>query len=277
MLKEGVVHSPIGGFGSKCRACVEARLHEYLPNFPSNRKLYVEPFAFSAVMFLNTNAKRAILNDIDYRIYNFWTVLKNKYDAFMHELECTYAGKSWFDEYEQRQDDVGKAIFFYICNRVAWGGVSVPKFKFKYLINHFQKDLQYIKDRFDAMHSLVVWNFHFRELYRRLLKKGGKELNFVWYIDPPYIIDNGGYYMSMTIEEHEELARLHAQMKDDPSELLIISYNDCPKVRELYDGWFIKEITFSTGSVSRKKGDYKELVISNRELGRRRQSTMQMF
>lgn len=275
--ENNVIRSPISGFGTKCRACIEARLHEYLPNFTTNRKIYVEPFAFSAVIFLNTNSKRALLNDIDFMIYNFWTVLKNKYDEFIKELNFTYVGKSWFDEYQSRVDDVGRAIFFYICAHAAHTNISTEHFKFKYAVNEFKKNLDYIKKRFDSMQSLTIWNLHFRDVYKKLMGKGGKEFEFVWYVDPPYIIKNTGYNTSMTIQEHEELAKYHQKMKDEPLMHIIISYNECEKVRELYEGWFIKEISFATGSVNRGKGEYHELLISNREITRRAVRRKEIF
>ena len=263
--------SPISGFGSKYRACIDAKLHLYLPHFTHSKQIYVEPFCFSCTVFFNTNCKVAVLNDKNDYIYNFWHVVKEKYAELQKEWEYVWVGAKWIAEYAQRTDPVGKAVFFYLMNRSSPAGIYKTSYQYMYYSNTLHKDLTRWKDRFDHMTSLSIWDLDFREVYARLIKRGGEQREFVWYIDPPYYdIDNklnlNNYRFNFIQQDHIDLYNYHTQMKDNPTHHVLISYNDHPFIRKLYADWYIKELQYSTGVSNKAKADNHELIISNRPL-----------
>jgi DNA adenine methylase len=271
VIMEEVNHSPISGFGSKYRACKEAGLHLYLPSFTSKKQIYVEPFCSSAVMFFNSNARSAVLNDKDNNIFNFWEVIRDKIDEFNKELKYTWNGTAWMEKYANRTDDIGRAVLFYLSNRISFTGIINDDFVYKYNVMRLEKDLSFWKKRFDSMLSLTIWNLDFHDLYEKFFDKGGESRSFVFYIDPPYVVQGGAYQEKMTTKDHEDLAAIHEKLREKENMTLLISYDDCPVVRELYKGWFIEEISWASVSIARKSEMYHELLVSNKEIVKRKE------
>jgi DNA adenine methylase len=83
---------------------------------------------------------------------------------------------------------------------------------------------------------------------------------YIIYADPPYYGTENMYKTkSFSIEDHYTLANLC----NESTHHIIISYNDCELVRELYEGWNFLELTkYSTLS----KGKFDEVLISNKPL-----------
>lgn len=269
MSREEVNHSPVAGYGSKYKACKQAGLHLYLPEFHSVKQVYIEPFCFSAVVFFNTKARCVILNDKDDYIYNFWNVIKSRYNEFVKELEFVWIGKKWFEEYQEREDDVGKAIFYYLCNKNNYAGIFSGKFKYKYYVRYLNKNLNYWKKRMDNTTSLTIWNLDFHDLYEKLINKGGDRNSFIFYVDPPYLMQGKHYHVQMSIQDHEDLLQYHEQLRLQDNTFILISYDDCEKTREMYDGWYIKEISFSSVAFARKANNYNEILISNKPFNKK--------
>lgn len=71
------------------------------------------------------------------------------------------------------------------------------------------------------------------------LKTFGFKRDSAIYLDPPYVrVGDGLYPEKMTLSQHEELAHLLLKLKTP----WLLSYNDCPEVREWYAGAQIVEI-----------------------------------
>jgi DNA adenine methylase len=102
---------------------------------------------------------------------------------------------------------------------------------------------------------LRITNLHFRELI-----DGANDACLI-YLDPPYYVKGGQLYAhNMSDAEHEELARL---LHDTPADWRL-SYDDCPRVRELY-AWatFAElEIRYTNAVTSDRRPKNRELLIS---------------
>jgi len=84
-------------------------------------------------------------------------------------------------------------------------------------------------------------------------------------------VQGGAYQEKMTTKDHEDLAAIHEKLRGQENFTLIISYDDCPLVRELYKNWFIEEISWASVSIARKSEMYHELLVSNKEIVKRRE------
>lgn len=262
--------SPLEGYGAKSEACAQFGLHLYLPEFHNRDEIFIEPFCFTASIFFNTNAKSAILNDKDDRIWNFWTVIKDHYDAFCHELEYSWVGAKWVAEYSKQTDPVSRAVAFYLMTKTATAGIVPDKYIYRTSHNApLHKDLSEWKSRLDNMMSLAIWNLDFREVYEKITKSERNQKTLVIYADPPYIKGGDAYKHTFTEQDHRDLADWHNKMKNLPNYHIFISYDEHPLIRELYDGWYILPVGWHTGACSRKAEEYHELLISNRPLHKR--------
>ncbi len=78
--------------------------------------------------------------------------------------------------------------------------------------------------------------------FRGWIRDNGEDTLF--YCDPPYI-GTAGYACRFTMCDHERLRDTLATIKGKA----IVSLNDCPETRQLYDGWDIRElgVSYSVG------------------------------
>jgi DNA adenine methylase len=90
------------------------------------------------------------------------------------------------------------------------------------------------------------------------------------YADPPYALekqgklygDRGDLHINF---DHELFAERMLPYRDQQEINVVISYNDSPLVRKLFDGWAIQPIEWAYGMNASKKSN--EIVISNKEQG----------
>ena len=85
--------------------------------------------------------------------------------------------------------------------------------------------------------------------------------NKFFYIDPPYTKGTGYDIISLKDFNHKELAQTIKSIKGR----FILSYNDCPEIRELYKELNIIEVSRHKGinNINVKDNIYKELIIRN--------------
>ena len=261
-----VIKSPITGFGSKYRACREWGIHEYIPPMTANHQIYVEPFVFSGIMFFNIKCRTAIINDKLDLIWNFWKVVKEQRETLESELEYVWIGKKWFDEYQNRTDPIGRAVYFYLMNQASHKGIMESTFRYKPFNHPFTKDFKIWSDIMNAKASLTIWNLDFRDIFKKIWDNGAEHWSFVWYEDPPYYRE-GRYLMNFTDQDHTDLHDLNQELKDNPYHHIILSYNKCDYIEELYKGWYTIDVTWNMPSRS-EGNDHKELLISNRPFKR---------
>lgn len=86
------------------------------------------------------------------------------------------------------------------------------------------------------------------------------KINF-FYCDPPYSKGEGYKVVSTKDFEHEELAKILKNIKGR----FLLSYDDSEKIRKLYKGFNIIEISRQKGinNISTQDNEYKELLIKN--------------
>ena len=86
------------------------------------------------------------------------------------------------------------------------------------------------------------------------------------YADPPYALEKGGKLYGDKGDLHINLDhRLFAErmlpLRDQSSVPVVISYNDKPLVRDLFEGWTIEPISWAYGMNASKKSN--EILITN--------------
>jgi DNA adenine methylase len=182
------VSSPLRYPGGKSKA-----LSKILPFISMDFAEYREPFVgggsvFIALKQLKPDAKY-IINDLNYDLYCFWVNVKDNVDNLVNEVTQIRNGcRDGRALYERLAfsngdlDEFGRAVRFYIMNRIAYsgtvdsGGYSAAAFEKRFTLSNLDK----LKPLSAVLHGVEITN----NSYEQLLAQRGKDV-FI-FMDPPY-------------------------------------------------------------------------------------------
>lgn len=122
-----------------------------------------------------------------------------------------------------------------------------------------------IKELESRMANVVVENQDFETLIKHYDRP-----DTFFYADPPYFSTEDMYAVEFGREDH---VRLRDTLKGIKGRFLL-SYNDCPEVRELYEGFSVLDFSRTHSMVQRYEAgkEFKELLIGNYDLYEREKS-----
>lgn len=263
----------------------KSKLYDYVKKLLEVENLngcaFYEPFAGSSslsLMLLENNLiKRAIINEKDPLLYNFWfSVFNNTQELIQLIRETDITVEKWKEISKYRDDSfiqdktplqIGFAGLF--LNRTNFSGIlkSNPlgglSQKSKYTIDcRFNKEsiIQSIKDLSQFKSRISIHNSDAIEFMSTQLKYKRNRTFFV-YIDPPYYKEGPGLYRCFyNHDDHANLAR-YIKTKSYP---WLVSYDDVPEIRKLYCKRTFVDLYLDYSVHTSKKG--AEILISNLEL-----------
>lgn len=240
-----------------------------------NDRLYIEPFAggFGVGIALLEEGiiQRAVLNEYDKHVYNFWLAVFEHTDELIRLIEKTDISmnernrqKEIYSYSESVLEDGFATLFL---NRVNYSGILFggpiggKNQTGKYLLDcRFNK--QKIVRRIEAIAPFKdyvrLYNLDAIDLIDNTLSQEHKRL--FYNIDPPYVIKGKSLYTKYYKEEdHIKLKEtIDKELIDSP---WIITYDNCDMIKNLYLDYFIQEYDMYHSVHNRVVG--KELVITN--------------
>ena len=109
------------------------------------------------------------------------------------------------------------------------------------------------------MANVVIENQDFETLIRHY-----DRLDTFFYLDPPYFSTEDMYTVGFTWDDHVRLRDILANIKGR----FLLSYNDCPEIRELYEGYSLFEFSRTHSMAQRYEAgkEFHELLIGNYDL-----------
>lgn len=133
-----------------------------------------------------------------------------------------------------------------------------------------RKLFELIKQLENRMANVVVENQDFETL----IKHYDRQDTF-FYADPPYFSTEDMYAVGFNWNDH-------VRLKDTLSKIqgkFLLSYNDCPEIRELYNGFSMLDFSRTHSMAQRYEAgkEFKELLISNYDLYERERSKPQQL
>lgn len=271
--------SPLRYPGGKSRA-----LKQILPLIPHNIREYREPFVGGGSVFF---AIRSIfqklihsywINDLNYDLYCFWKQTRDNVTNLVDTLKDTKIkydndGKSLFDELASMKDSLSenkqilpefeRAVRFFILNRITFsgivdsGGYSQAAYESRFTDSSISR-INMISPYLSGVNITC-------DDYVDALFQEGEDVYI--FLDPPYwkakesklYGTRGSLHTSF---DHIEFAE---NMKKCPHKWLI-TYDDSPKIRELFNFADIQEWTLQYGMNNYKKDTAakgNELFIKN--------------
>ena len=195
-----------------------------IERFPDHVQ-YIEPFGGAGhVLFAKPPSTVEVYNDLDHRIVNFYSVLKNPelFSRLQLALELSpHARQEFADtlDAEPTDDPVENARRFFVLMRQARGGLGMsqitkrawavsgrPRRKMPEAVSKFLSSLDGLPEVHERLRAVSVECLPALEI---IGKYDGKDALF--YLDPPYMPEtrHGGkastYGIEMTVEEHVQL------------------------------------------------------------------------
>lgn len=242
-----------------------------------NNRTYVEPFAggfgIGIGLLCEGVVPSAILNDFDVHIYHFWYSVLNDTENLLRlitDIPITIEERErQMHSYRDLDSDPltdGFATLF--LNRVNFSGVikggpigglaqsGTYKIDCRFNKDDIKKKIKIIAG---LKSRIRLYNKDAEYLIRMSLMKMKSPLFLN--IDPPYVIKGSQLYTNYFTEaNHIDLQRVITKHLDSKFPW-IITYDDCPLVRDLYKNYTMKEYDISHNAGGTVLG--KELIFTN--------------
>jgi DNA adenine methylase len=227
--------------------------------------LYGEPFMGGAGVFLRRPApvKTEVINDLNRDVATFFRVLQRHEQAFFDMLKWRLSGRAEFDRL-MRQDpetltDLERSARFLYLQRMAVGGkvddrhfganrMTASRFNLPRL-------LPILEEIHERLARVVIECLPYEAFLARYDRTGA-----LFYLDPPYYGCESYYGRGMFARS--DFARI-AEILRGLQGRFIMSINDVPPIRELFDGFAMRQVETTYTGGQAKRVPALELLISN--------------
>jgi len=238
---------------------------EILVRFPLGYKRYIEVFGGGGWVLFHKPPGRdfEVYNDFNANLTNLYRCVRDFPEQLISELTYTLNSRLDFEYIRKimhtrasELPDVKRAAYFYQVIRQSYAsGLD----SFGAQPHRMWNNFPVIRAACARLQSVVIENRDFE----KLIHQYDRSESF-FYCDPPYYSTEDYYEeVGFTARDHERLAETLCGIDGK----FLLSYNDCPEIRELYsrDGIIIEGTTRLSNIAQRYEAgkQYAELLISN--------------
>ena len=246
-----------------------------IPRFPMYYEKYVEVFGGGGwILFAKPpNNDFEVFNDANSNISNLFYCVREHSAELIEKLRYVLNSREDFDRIKHiisekaEMGDVKRAAEFYQLIRYSYAS-SCDSFGGK--PHSMWGDFPLIEQASRRLQKVVIENKDFE----KLISAQDSEVSF-FYCDPPYF-STEDYYSNVgfTKADHERLW----DMLNKISGKFLLSYNDCPEIRELYSGYELYSYERLNNMGQRFDGGsmFGELLIANYDLNERLNNNKQL-
>lgn len=229
-------------------------------------RTYAEVFVGMGGIFFRRKTKPSaeVINDWSAEVHNFFRILQVHYVPFLEMMRFQITSRAEFErlsmEPPETLTDMQRAARFLYLQRTAFGGKVTGRGFGVSPLNAARFDVTKLQPMLEAVHdrlaSVTIERMRWQDFIARYDREGT-----LFYLDPPYYGCEDDYGRDMfSREEFEEMAKELRGIKGR----FILSINDRPEVRRIFDGFTMAEenVRYQIGGMDRT-GVFGELVISN--------------
>jgi DNA adenine methylase len=274
MSKPGFVATPLRYPGGKSRA-----LPQILPLIPEDFAEFREPMVGGGSVFLRLRQlypeRKYWINDVNYELYCFWKMAQLRNGELVQAVvslkQSTTNGRELFYRLLEKYgsgDEIERAVRFFVLNRITFsgtvdsGGYSEGAFHGRFTWSAIQNLARVAP----VLQGVKISCLDYEEV---VLAEGE---NVFLFLAPPYYSVAGSRLYGRrgklhTDFDHERFAQV---MRRCPHRWLI-TYDDCPQVRQLFADAYLLEWTLQYGMNNYKQGRAlpgRELFIANYDIRR---------
>ena len=276
----------------KYRGGKSKEIDNLLPYFPKEYDTYLEPFFGGGALYFYLEPKKAIINDINTKLMDFYFDLKNSYIRLkkeLRELQNTYESNQKRYEAEKKKHpsirvkNDNEALYYelrneynhpsgkylngtlyYFINKTAYSGMirfnssgeyNVPFGRYK----NFNTEL-ITKQHFELINRTKVLNGDYEKVFAL-----AKEQDFM-FLDPPYdcvFNDYGNTNDESGFSENDQRRLCHAFRKLKCKAVMVVAKT--PLIEELYGDLIVGEYSkaYSVNIRNRFKNSAVHVIIKN--------------
>ncbi len=249
---------------------------EILTRFPLDYTRYIEVFGGGGWVLFHKPPGRdfEVYNDFNQNLTNLFRYVRDRPEELIEELTYTLNARSDFDHIRKvlrtQTDlpDLKRAAYFYQIIRQSYAsGMD----SFGAQPHRMWNNFPLIRQACSRLQNVVIENRDFEKLIRQY-----DRAESFFYCDPPYYTTEDYYEdVDFTTEDHVRLADTLCGIQGK----FLLSYNNCPEIRELYtrDGIVIEEVSRLSNIAQRYEAgkQYAELLISNYDTSEREKAYRQ--
>ena len=232
---------------------------QILKEFPQEMACYVEVFGGAAwILFAKErHAEVEVYNDVNHNLVNMFRCVKYHADALYEELKWVFVSREQFEQAKEDVNnpnltDIQRAARFFILVKCSFGAKMQDFSGKRVSFSSTVENLELFRER---LKSTVIEQLDFEKLIALYDREGT-----LFYADPPY-------YEAEKYYAEEFLTSDHIRLKESLEKVqgkFILTYNDCPFIRELYREYCIIPIERQSNiTAPTVKKMYKEIIIKN--------------
>ena len=277
----------------KYRGGKSKEIAHFVKNMPQKFNRYVEPFFGGGALFFYLQPEKAIINDVNSRLFSFYSEMKEKYPIAreqLDELQRIYEKNQKEYEKEKNQNPelrvanrneelyylmrdafnhkiklqyLDSVIYFFI-NKTAYSGMIRYNTKGEYNVpygryKNFNTRLL-TQEHYELLKRTDIYNMDYSKIFNMLSND-----DFV-FLDPPYDCvfsdyGNEDYKDGFGEDEHRRLA---SDFRNLPCKALLV-IGKTSLTEELYGDLIVEEYdkSYSVNIRNRFKADAKHIIVTN--------------
>lgn len=223
---------------------------------------YVEPFVGMGGVFFRrpSRPKLEVINDISADVVNLFRILQRHYQQFLDQLRFQTYSRAEFERLKATDPelltDLERAARFLYVQVTSFGGMG-SQFGVDYARPRWNltRIVPLLEDVHDRLSGVLIERLPYAECIRRYDSRPGT----LFYCDPPYWGCTDDYGKGLFSEADFERLR---DLSEGLQGRFILSPNDTPEVRELFDRFQLEEVQLNY-RLSGRVTPARELIISN--------------
>lgn len=234
-----------------------------------NHQCYCEVFSGAAWLLFRKEegaSRVEIINDINTDLVTLYRVVKHHLEEFIRYFKWVLVAREEFTRFksenpESLTDIQRSARFYYLLKSGYAARIKNPSFSIA-ATSRPRLNLLRIEEELSAVHLRLARVFIENRPYELLIQRFDKPDTF-FYLDPPYYGCEDYYGDNIFFRKDFEKIR---DILSNIQGKFILSINDVPEIRELFEGFYINEVatSYSAGGANKKK-KVTELLIMNYE------------
>jgi DNA adenine methylase len=229
--------------------------------FPEH-KTYVEAFAGGAQVFFRKKPSTVeVLNDLDGELVNVYRVCQQHYEELLRYFRFVLVSRSWFELLKHTEPgtltDIQRAARYLYMLRNCFASLVRNPVYHRNVVQPPSFNLESLPELIENAHNRLQRVQLECAPYEEVIGRFDRNTT-LFYLDPPYW-GKRLYHHNLGEADFEKLAALLARIKGT----FILSLNDVPEVRKLFQDFHIEGVELHYTSQKAAGRRYKEVLITN--------------